>query len=90
MIQFLLGALAGGFAAWWWRRDIQSYMEEKLPDVRTKAADRLSALEQKAQDALNRARHQIDRMRPAGHEGTRAGEMSSNRPTGTYTQGTGV
>jgi hypothetical protein len=91
MIQFLLGALAGGLAAWWWRRDIQGYVDEKLPDLRAKAADGLSAIEQKAQDALDRARHQIDRVRPVGHHGTRTGDMpSSSRPTSGYTPGTGV
>ena len=88
MFQFILGALAGGLAAWWWRSDLQNYVDKKLPDVREKAADRLTALEQRAEEALGRARQQIDRMRPAGEHRTR--DVSSSRPTGSYTQGTGV
>ena len=88
MFQFILGALAGGLAAWWWRSDLQNYVDKKLPDVREKAADRLTALEQRAEEALGRARQQIDRMRPAGEH--RTSDVSSSRPTGSYTQGTGV
>jgi signal transduction histidine kinase len=80
MFQFILGALAGGLAAWWWRSDLQNYVDKKLPDVREKAADRLTVLEQRAQEALGRARKQIDRMRPAGEQRTR--DVSSSRSTG--------
>ena len=77
MFQFILGALAGGLAAWWWRSDLQNYVDKKLPDVREKAADRLTALEQRAEEALGRARQQIDRMRPTGEHRTR--DVSSSR-----------
>ena len=88
MIQFILGAVAGGLAAWWWRRDIQHYVDEALPSMREKTADRLAALETRAEEALGRARQQIDRMRPAGEE--RPQDRPASRPSGTYTQGTGV
>ncbi len=83
MFQFILGAVAGGLAAWWWRNDIQQYVDKQLPNVRAKAADQLSSLEQKAGDALGKARQQIDRIRPAD-------ESSSRRSSGSYTHGTGV
>ena len=83
MIQFIFGALAGGLAAWWWRRDIERYVDKTLPSMREQTADRLTALEQRAEEALTRAKSQIDRMRPAG-------EHRTTRPGGTYTQGTGV
>ena len=86
MFQFILGALAGGVAAWWWRHDIQNYMNGKLPNVREKTADRLAALEQRAEEVLSRARERIDRMRPAGepHRPRDTREISSSqRPTGS-------
>jgi hypothetical protein len=83
MFGFILGAVAGGLAAWWWRNDIQRYVDEKLPNVRSKAAERLSSLEQRAEDALGRARHQIDRIRPGD-------ETTSRRSGSSYTHGTGV
>jgi hypothetical protein len=92
MVQFIFGALAGGVAAWWWRRDIQTYMDEKLPDMRGKAADRLAAIEQRAEEALGRAKSTIDRMRPGGdQQQSRPRDMSSTTRSGSgYSQGTGV
>ncbi|MBM4441702.1 MAG: hypothetical protein FJ027_14910 [Candidatus Rokubacteria bacterium] len=91
MVQFILGAVAGGVAAWWWRSDIQKYMDEKLPDMREKAADRLAAIEQRAEDALGKAKSTIDRMRPAGEgQQHRTRDMSSTGRPGSYTQGSGV
>jgi hypothetical protein len=86
MIQFVMGALIGGIAAWWWRRDIENYMDQKLPDVRTKAADRLTALEQRAEEALGRAKHQIDRMRPGGEH--RTSDISAPQSTSYPSQST--
>ena len=86
MFQFIFGALAGGLAAWFWRNDIQRYVDQTLPNVRAKAHDQLSSLEQRAEDALNKARHQIDRIRPEDQPA----RMRSAGPSGTYTQGTGV
>jgi hypothetical protein len=81
MFGFILGAVAGGLAAWWWRSDIQRYVDEKLPNMRSKAADQLSSLEQRAETALGRARHQIERIRPGD-------ETTSRRSS--YTHGSGV
>jgi hypothetical protein len=83
MIKFIVGALAGGAAAWWYRNDIEKYMNQRLPNVRQQAADRLIALEQRAEEALGRARQQIERMRPSESH-------VPGRSTGTYTHGTGV
>ena len=87
MFGFILGAVAGGLAAWWWREDIQGYVDKKLPNLRAKAADQLSAIEHRAEDALGRARQQIDRIRPTD-DSSRSHEP--RRPSGSYTQGTGV
>lgn len=81
MIQFILGAVAGGLAAWWWRGEIQSYVDERLPNVRRQAADRLSAIEQRAEEALGRAKDKIDRIRPSD-EDSRTREMTSGRQPG--------
>jgi hypothetical protein len=85
MIQFILGAVAGGLAAWWWRGDIQNYVDQTLPNMREKTADRLAAIEQRAEEALSRARNQIDRMRPSGDQRSR--DTAGSRSSGTYSQG---
>jgi hypothetical protein len=83
MFGFIFGALAGGVAAWWWRDEIQRYVDRALPNVRAKTAEQLSALERRAEDALGRARQKIDRLRPEE-------QQSRPRSSGSYTQGTGV
>lgn len=92
MFSFILGAVTGGLAAWWWRGDIQKYVEQKLPNVREKAAERLTAIEQKAEEALGKAREQIDRIRTGSDSSThdKREVPSSPRSPGNFTQGTGV
>ena len=86
MIQFILGAVAGGLAAWWWRGDIQTYVDQRLPNVRRQAADRLSAIEQRAEEALGRAKDKIQRIRPSD-EHSRTREMDEGRQPANYTHG---
>ena len=88
MFAFILGALSGGLATWWWRGDIQQYVDQKYPQVREKAADRLAALEQRAEGALGKARQQIDRIRTGSDR--QAHDATSSRSTGSYTHGTGT
>ena len=94
MFGFILGALVGGAAAWWWRGDIQKYVDDKLPNVREKAADSLTAIEQRAEEALGKARESIDRIRAgesrSGDSRSRESQAPSTRPSGSYTQGTGT
>ena len=85
MVQFILGAVAGGLAAWWWRGDIQNYVDQRLPNVRRQTADRLSAIEQRAEQALGRAKDKIERIRPNDTS------REITRQPGNYTHGgTGV
>ena len=44
MIQFLIGAVVGGVAAWQYRDDIRRYMDQKLPDVRLETSYRGNGL----------------------------------------------
>lgn len=56
MIQFVLGALAGAAAAWYWRQDIERHVKETMPDLRAKAADRLQSMEKTAEDMIDKAK----------------------------------
>jgi hypothetical protein len=87
MFGFIFGALAGGIAAWYYREEIKGYVDRTLPNMRAKAADQLSTLEQRAEDALSRARNQIDRIRPEDQHRVRSAGQSGS---GSYTHGTGV
>ena len=87
MFGFIFGALAGGVAAWYYRDQIQGYVEKTLPNVRSKAADQLSSLEHRAEEALTRAKSQIDRIRPEDQHRVRS---AGGQGSGSYTHGTGV
>lgn len=77
MIQFLIGAVIGGAAAWHYREDIRRYMDQKLPDVRAKAADRLESFEKSANSALDRARTRIGENLRAGQRVIRPASVTS-------------
>jgi hypothetical protein len=77
MIQFLVGAVVGGLAAWQYRDDIRRYMDQKLPDVRAKAADRLESLEKSADSAIDRARTRLGENLRAGQRVIRPASVTS-------------
>ena len=56
MFGFLFGALAGGVAAYVWRDRIRSYLNQRMPDMREKAAEKLGAVGKGAEDMLDRAK----------------------------------
>lgn len=77
MIQFLIGAVVGGVAAWQYRDDIRRYMDQKLPDVRARAADRLQSFEKSADSALDRARTRLGENLRAGQRVIRPASVTS-------------
>lgn len=77
MIQFLVGAVVGGLAAWQYRDDIRRYMDQKLPGVRAKAADRLESLEKSADSAIDRARTRLGENLRAGQRVIRPASVTS-------------
>ena len=60
MLGFLLGAIAGGVASYYWRENIRDYVSKHAPEFRNRAADRLGTLGERASSALDRARSRID------------------------------
>lgn len=84
MIQFIFGALAGAAAAWYWRRDIEQYTRDKMPDLRAKAADRLQSIEKTAEDVIDKAKTGVVRRMRAGEERLRGPhEPGDGGTTGT-------
>ena len=77
MIQFLVGAVVGGLTAWQYRDDIRRYMDQKLPDVRAKAADRLESLEKSADSAIDRARTRLGENLRAGQRVIRPASVTA-------------
>jgi gas vesicle protein len=51
---FVLGAIMGAAVVWLWGREMEEYVEEKTRGVRTKAAEGVRAVEEKAGKVLDR------------------------------------
>jgi hypothetical protein len=58
---FLAGAVTGGVIVWFFRDDIQAFLDEQARVARQRAADRLHAVEETADRAFDRAAAPIRR-----------------------------
>jgi gas vesicle protein len=60
---FVLGAIIGATVVWLWGRQMEEYVKERTRGVRTKAAEGVRAVEEKAEQVLDRggdALHRVD------------------------------
>jgi hypothetical protein len=71
MVGFVLGALAGGFAVWYWRDQIRLYADRKTRGVREGAADTLHLVEKSAENVLDRTKEQLSSALQAGQDAIR-------------------
>jgi hypothetical protein len=71
MVGFVLGALAGGLAVWYWQDQIRIYADRKTRGVRNGAADTLRAVEKRAEDVLDRTKGQLSSALQAGQDAIR-------------------
>jgi hypothetical protein len=51
---FILGAIMGAAVMWLWGREMEAFVEERTRGVRTKAAEAVRAVEEKARKVLDR------------------------------------
>jgi hypothetical protein len=58
---FFAGFLTGGLIVWFFRDDIQAYLDEQTRLARVRTADRLHAVEETAERAFDRAAAPIRR-----------------------------
>jgi hypothetical protein len=72
MLGFLLGAIAGGAAVYYWRDTIRGYVSERGPSLRDRAAERLGEIGESAGSALERARARIDSTVRSGQDRLRS------------------
>jgi len=59
MVRFVIGALAGGLAVWFWGDELRRLADTKTRDVRIMAAEKLQAVEDKAADVPDRTKEQV-------------------------------
>ena len=68
---FVMGALVGGLAVWFWHDDLRRLADIKTRGVRARAADRLQAVEEKATDVLDQTKEQVSSTLQAGQDALR-------------------
>ena len=52
MFRFVLGALVGGLAVWYWDEEIRAYAENRTLGARKRAANTIRSVTEKAEDVL--------------------------------------
>ncbi len=71
MIRFMLGALAGAFAVWYWGEDLREYAESRTRGIRDTAVEKLQAVEETAEGVLDRAKERVSSTLQAGQDAIR-------------------
>jgi len=71
MINFIIGAVAGGLAFWFWGDQVRRYATDGTRSIRGKAADTLRVVEDTADSALDRAKEQLHSTLQAGQDAVR-------------------
>ena len=88
MVRFILGSVAGGAAAYYWRDTIAKYVNDAIPGMRDRAAERLGGIGEQADRALDRARARIrtavragqDKLRTVGTSGATRADTARPAP----------
>jgi hypothetical protein len=71
MFRFVIGALVGGLAVWYWGEEIREYAESRSVGVRRSAANVIRTVGKKAEDVLDRTKDQVSAMSQSGQDAIR-------------------
>lgn len=71
MLRFILGAVAGSLAVWFWGEELKRYASDGTRAMRTKAAETLQTVEQTAGEVLDSAKEQVHSTLQAGQDAVR-------------------
>jgi hypothetical protein len=71
MFRFVIGALVGGLAVWYWSEEIREYAESRTIGIRKSAANMIRTVGKKAEDVLDRTKEQVDAASQTGQDAIR-------------------
>ena len=71
MFRFLIGALVGGLAVWYWGEEMREYAESRTVGVRRSAANMIRSVGKKAENALDRTKDQVHTASQSGQDAIR-------------------
>ena len=74
MFRFVIGALLGGLAVYYWGEEIREYAENRTVGVRKSAAKVIRSVGKKAEDVLDRTKEQVSSATQAGQDVLRASQ----------------
>ncbi len=75
MLRFVIGALVGGFAVYYWGEEIRQYAENRTVGVRQSAAKVIRSVGKKAEDVLDRTKEQVSAVTQSGHDAIRPAQQ---------------
>jgi len=68
MFRFLIGALVGGLAVWYWGEEMREYAESRTVGVRRSAANMIRSVGKNAEDVLDRTKDQVHSVSQSGQD----------------------
>ncbi len=71
MLRFIMGAVAGSLAIWFWGEELKRYATDGTRAVRTRAAETLQTVEQTADGVFDSAKEQVHSTLQAGQDAVR-------------------
>jgi hypothetical protein len=71
MFRFVIGALVGGLAVWYWGEEMREYAESRTVGVRRSAAKVIRTVGKKAEDVLDRTKEQVNAASQSGQDAIR-------------------
>lgn len=77
MFSFLFGAVAGALAATYWRADLKKFRDDRMPDIRQRAADKVEDAERAIVDTVGRLSKRASSTLRSGRQASHPGETSS-------------
>ena len=78
MLSFLFGAVAGALAATYWRADLKKLRDDRMPDLRQRAADRVEGVERAIVHTVGRLSTRASSALRYGRPTSRGGEAGSS------------
>jgi hypothetical protein len=87
MLGFLFGAIAGALAATYWRADLRRLRDDRMPDLRGRAADKIDGAGRVIADTVGRLSTRASSTLRSGRPASGGQDAPSAREEGTHSRG---
>jgi hypothetical protein len=80
MLGFLFGAVAGALAATYWRSDLKKLRDDRMPDLRQRAADKVEGAERAIVDTVGKLSTRASSVLRSGRSATPGRDTTTSGP----------